>query len=193
MGADKQTVTEATGLYGADITVSVTKSLITYAKDSKVISNVYMVDTTIGAVAAPALDYALAVAKGDEVANGTEWTFILNGKEVTYVISSGAVEANKVYTLSEVASGATAGTYTASASVLDLSTGVKKVAVADDTFYLTDGASDTVVYYTATTQIFNVTTGHTGEADTLEVGDYIVALVDSNNAVVVYIVDAPAS
>ncbi len=186
-------VTEATGLYGRDIVVANgNKSLITYAKDSKVVSNVYMVDYSITEAAAPTvkLDYALALTAGDEVANGTEWTFLINGEEVTYVISDGTVAENNVYTLTEVATGTKAGTYTASASLLDVTTGAKAITVADETFFvLADG---TVVYYPTDVdaQIFNISDGHTGEADTLEVGDYVVYIT---GAKLIYIVDAPTA
>ena len=180
--------TEATGLYGKDIAVAETKSLITYAEGSKIVSNVYMVDYSItDATEAAKVNYALAVAAGDEVANGTEWTFIINGEEVTYVISGGTVEADKVYTLTEVITGAKAGTYTAGTAVLDTATGAKKVTVTDETFFITDGDA---IYYTTTTQIFNISDGHTGEADTLEVGDYVVYTADAK---LIYIVDAPTA
>ena len=193
--ANSYKVTEATGLYSKAIKTSTAKSLITYAKDSKIVSNVYMVDYSITEAVAPAveLDYALALTAGDEVANGTEWTFLINGEEVTYVISGGTVAKNNVYTLTEVTTGTKAGTYTVGASLLDVATGEKEITVADETFFVVnDGATGTVVYYPTDVdaQIFNISGDHTGEADTLEVGDYVVYTADAK---LIYIVDAPTA
>lgn len=187
--ANKYGVTTVTGLHKANIALAAGKTLVTYAPNSNVISNIYVVDYAIPTVSAPVVyDYYYAVAAGDEVLGGTEWTFYVNGKTVTYTINGDQPEAGNVYYL-KANDGDLAGTHSLNGAAKVLSA-VAKVELADATFFVAGG--NTYYYSQYGCEVYNVTTGTAYGADTIEAGDYVTVLTDANGAILVYIVDEPA-
>ncbi len=179
-------VTTHTGLLKADMTLVAGNTLVTYAPNSTVVSAIYTVDAAI-TTAAPTVtyDYYLAVASGDTVAGGVEWTFYVNGDVETLVINGAGVEAGKVYTL-QANTGVLAGTYSVHSTVATSATA--KVTVADETFFV---AGTTYYYNTNGCEIYNITTEVGYDVDTVEVGDYVIVVNGEKGVELIYIVDEP--
>ena len=180
----KYNLKEQTGLVAADLKNAPTgyanAILVTYAKDAKTISAIYAVGQATPTVVV-AETYARAAAKGDEVADGTEWTFFIEGKKETRVIKTGeTVSVGGGYTLTK---DLIKDCYTVSAKTVIAN---QTVEVADAAFVVAGGnqynfAQNTVVY--------DVRTGHSGEAGTLA-ANLKIDIVEASTGVaaVIYIV-----
>ena len=189
---DDNKVTTLTGYPTAEKTLT-GKVLYTYAKDSKIVAAVYVCANNAKVVSAD-VTYAYAVEAGSTTADGTEWTFAIDGKQVVYVMSDtehNPVAAKHVYTLSE--STTVDGTYVASAVVGgDCSGNGTLVTAVDDSFII---AGDTQYAIYDKTVIYNVDADLdvVGVADVVEKDDKVVVISDTvdgiaNTAKVIYIV-----
>ena len=185
---NKYAVTKATGLYENAIAITA-KSLITYAKGSTVISAVYFVDGSITAATPAKTDYAYAAKAGDDVENGTEWTFYIGGEKVTKVINGTQPTAGKVYELVEITEGTNKGAFALVDGSEKTLTTAAKVTVADSTFFV---VGTTTVEYAKNAVVYDITEGADGVAATVEAGDYVQYLEGSGSTTLVYIVDEPA-
>ena len=184
---NKYAVTKATGLYEKPISITV-KSLITYAKGSTVISAVYFVDGSITAATPAKTDYAYAAKAGDDVENGTEWTFYIGGEKVTKVINGAQPTAGKVYELVEITDSTNKGAFALVAGSEKTLTAAAKVTVADSTFFV---VGTDAVEYAKNAVVYDITEGADGVAATVEAGDYVQYLNVSGSTALVYIVDDP--
>ncbi len=177
--AHNYAVVTKTGLVDATLNAKV---LITYAKDKKNIAAFYAMTNPEAVV--EQTTYAYAVEKGGNVADGTEWTFAIDGAQVTKTVATGVnVAAGKVYDLTEedgVVTAATELTFDATNVVLD---------VAEATFVL---AGDTTYYFATGYQVYNVdadTATVKGETATLENGDTVNLFLDGGKIAAAFIVD----
>jgi hypothetical protein len=178
-------VTAITGMPTSEVALGSGKTLYTYAKGSNVVTKVYAFGASVVAKVSEVPTYAYAVEQGNTVANGTEWTFSINGERKTYVMSSVEnVEAGKIVVLTE-GTGAAAGTYTAAAA-----TGKTEDLVVSmlDTTLFVDG-SGTAHNFAATYSVYNIasTAEVKGAADTLEVGDTVTVFKVDSKVVAVFI------
>ena len=166
------------------------KVLVTYAKGSTKVAAIYAVGQNAPSTAT---SYAYAVKSGSTTVYGTEWTFAIDGKLETVVVSGTNVPvAGNVYTLTSAQNGTyTVGTpvtvtkVAGTVSLTDLSFFQAKVAAT------TEGGEDTYTTYTyaSNVKVYNVsdTVEDFGKADVVEVGDSVSVIMDSGKVVVVYI------
>ena len=176
------TVKEQTGLVDATLDYDAVPNAVLITKagsTAKTIAAIYAVGQT--ATTPPAVkEYAYAIAPGDSVADGTEWTFYIEGAVATRVISSGVNNTDKIYTLEK---NPTKDCYAATA-VTPTETGV--ITVVDASFFAIGSNTYTIA---TTTKVFDVRTGHAGEAATLAANLKVAVVAVSGTAAVAYIVD----
>ena len=180
----KYAVKEETGLIAATLKYDAVDNAILITKagsSAKTVDAIYAVGQT-PATPIVTKTYAYAKAAGDAVEGGTEWTFYINGAAETYVIKSGeTVDPGEVYTLTKDPS---KDIYTVAKETKVETAG--EIAVSDATFIVVGSNTYNIA---ATTSVFDVRPGHTGEAGTLAVGlkvDVIEAA--PGTAAVIYIV-----
>lgn len=180
----KYNLKEQTGLVAADLKNAPTgytnAILVTYAKGAKTITAIYAVGQ-----AAPSTvvteTYARAAAKGDQVADGYEWTFFIEGKKETRVIKTGeTVAVGGVYTLTKDL-------------IKDCYTVTSKTVIANQTVEVADAAfvvaGGNQYNFAQNTVIYDVRAGHTGEAGTLAANLKIdIVEASAGVAAVIYIV-----
>lgn len=177
--ADKK-VTTSTGYKNIKI-ASGSELLVVYADAAKtVVKELYLVKATTD-IAGTTATYAYAAAEGATVADGTEWTFYIDGEvKVLAVANDVTIEAGKVYDL----------TISTKNVVTKASTGIElkgaEVTFVDSTYFV---CGTTVYTYSTGCKVYNVTAGTPGTVDTIEVGDVVaVAASDKDGATLVYIV-----
>ena len=166
---------DATGVTAANV-------VYTYNNTNGTVTSIVVYDFL--PVVTPAPDYVLVKAAGDQVGTSAyEYDVYMNGEVVTIVVNDGTLVAGDLLTVSAIDS---YGVYTLS-SVGALTDGIK-VTVADATFYIAEG---TQYVYDRYVEIYNVTTGATGAADTIEVNDYVVSFDFNSDSDVdlIFIVD----
>ena len=154
------------------------KVLVTYAKGSAKVAAIYAVGQNAPATTT---SYAYAIKAGATTATGTEWSFAIDGKVETKVISGSAMpEAGKVYVLTTAAD----DTYTVGTPVNVVPAG--KVDLADLSFF---NVGNTTYTYATNVKVYNVseTVDEFGKADVVEEGDTVSVFMDSGKVVVVYI------
>ncbi|MBR5113808.1 MAG: S-layer homology domain-containing protein [Oscillospiraceae bacterium] len=179
----KYNLKEQTGLVAADLKNAPTgyanTILVTYAKDAKTISAIYAVGQAPEVITVTET-YARAAAKGDEVADGTEWTFFIDGKRETRVIAGTAPVVGKVYTLTKDL-------------LKDCYTVTEKTVIANQTVEVADAAfvvaGGTTYSFAKDCEVYDVRTGHSGEAGTLA-ANLKIDIVEASTGVaaVIYIV-----
>ena len=124
--------------------------------------------------------YAYAVKAGDTVADGTEWTFYINGKAETLVVAC-AVEAGSVYDLT--INDKNVVTAAELVVAVDAEAAVEVTIVNED--YFVAGGTDYT--YAKNIAVYNL---KTGAVDTIEAGaKVVVAVATEGAAVLVYVVD----
>lgn len=157
--------------------------LVTYAKNSEVISAIYAVEQPVAA--AEDVAYAYAVERGFTSADGktVEWIFAIDGVQVTCVLESHQiVTVGNVYMLSDKNSD-NVWTVTQAAGVM-----AGEISVLDSTFLVADGRIYTLADKYA---VYNVSENAaiTGAKDTLAEGDTLYVFLNKNGEIsVAYII-----
>lgn len=173
-------VEEMTGLVG--MTIAKDLKYLIVANDSNVITNIYVVNgdpiSTVDAT------HYYAIAAGDVTADGTEWTFAVDGEAVTYPVKSGvSITANKVYTVTLKDDVVTAATAIASSRVKS-----GKIQIVDEAFIQIEESEETssIYYLSDDTAIYNVE-GEEIETDEFAEGDTVTLVVGTgDSAKVIY-------
>ena len=167
-----------------------TKVLVVYTDANKnTAAKLFGVKDTTD-VAGTTAHYAYAAKSGATVADGTEWTFYIDGKEEVMAVN---LTNSDGYTLTSLTEGKVydlrindKGIVTGAKDEVTLGAGSKVTAV-EETYVVTE--SGAVDLNTKELKVYNITDDHNGEADTIEVGDVIAVAVNGNDgAELIYIV-----
>ena len=127
------------------------------------------------------VENAWFIGAGDYTADGETYDYYVNGTKTNYSASAVPTE-NGIYTLTLDSKGKIV-----KVEIPELIKSGKVDYVDDDMFILEDGS----VFFFYKTKTYNVSTGHTGEADTIAVGDTVVftyqEYYEKDEPIVIYI------